>query len=85
MSPHVLLNILSKLRKRDEMRGLPSILSLLCNELNKFNTTGAEIIYSIYHMALNLIKNSSFGVIFQTSRFPTLLRNDIMDTITIRL
>ena len=34
MSAHVLLNLLNKLRKSDKMRGLPSILLLLCNELN---------------------------------------------------
>ena len=28
MSAHVLLNLLNELRKRDKMRGLPSILSL---------------------------------------------------------
>ena len=28
MSAHVLLNLLNELRKRDEMRGMPSILSL---------------------------------------------------------
>ena len=28
MSAHVLLNLLNKLRKRDKMRGLPSILFL---------------------------------------------------------
>ena len=33
MSAHVLLNLLNKLRKRDKMRGLPSILSLFRNEL----------------------------------------------------
>ena len=36
MSAHVLLNLLNKLRKRDKMRGLPSILSLFRNEFNKF-------------------------------------------------
>ena len=35
MSAHVLLNLLNKLRKRDKMRGLKSILSLFGNELNK--------------------------------------------------
>ena len=40
-SAHVLLNYLNKLRKRDKMRGLPSILSLFHNEFNKFNNTGA--------------------------------------------
>ena len=37
MSAHVLFNLLNELRKRDKMRGLPSILSLFRNELNKFN------------------------------------------------
>ena len=32
MSAHVLLNLLNELRKRDKMRGLPSILSLFRNE-----------------------------------------------------
>ena len=32
MSAYVLLNLLNKLGKRDKMRGLPSILSLFCNE-----------------------------------------------------
>ena len=39
MSAHVLLNISNMLRKRDKMRGLPSILSLFHNEFNKFNNT----------------------------------------------
>ena len=39
MSAYVLLNLLNKLGKRDKMRGLPSILSLFRNELNKFNNT----------------------------------------------
>ena len=34
MSAHVLLILLSKLGKRDKMRGLPSILSLFRNEFN---------------------------------------------------
>ena len=41
MSAHVLLNLLNKLRKRDKMRGSPSILYLFRNEFNKFNYTGA--------------------------------------------
>ena len=32
MSAHVLLNLLNELRKRDKMRGLPSILSFFCND-----------------------------------------------------
>ena len=44
MSAHVLLN---KLRKRDKIRGLQSILSLVCNEFDKFNTTLAQMLDSI--------------------------------------
>ena len=50
MSAHVLLNLLNELGKRDKMRGLPSILSLFRNELNKFNKTRARMLDSIYHM-----------------------------------
>ena len=35
MSVHILLNLLKELGKRDTMRGLPSILSLFCNNFNK--------------------------------------------------
>ena len=35
MSAHVILNLLKELRKSDKIRGLPSILSLFCNKLNK--------------------------------------------------
>ena len=41
MNAHVLSNLLKELRKRNKMRGLPSILSLFCNEFKKFNNTGA--------------------------------------------
>ena len=43
MSAYVLLNLLNELRKRDKMRGLPSILSLFRKEFNKFNNTGAPV------------------------------------------
>ena len=62
MSAHVLLNLLNKLRKRDEIRGLPRILSLFRNKFNKFNNTRAGMLYSISHMILKLIKNHIFGV-----------------------
>ena len=55
MSAHVLLNLINKLRKRDKMHGLPSILSLVRNEFNKFNNTGARMLDSIYHMTLRLL------------------------------
>ena len=54
MSAHVLLNLLNELGKRDKMRGLPSILSLFCNEFNKFNNTRARMLDSIYHMTNTL-------------------------------
>ena len=54
VSAHVLLNLLNKLGERDKMRGLQSILSLFCNEFNKFNNTGAQMLDSIYHMTLKL-------------------------------
>ena len=50
MSAHVLLNLLNELGKSDKMQGLPSILSLFRNKLNKFNNTGEGMLDSIYHM-----------------------------------
>ena len=41
MSAHNLLNFLNEVRKTDKIGGLPSILSLFCNEFNKFNNTWA--------------------------------------------
>ena len=55
MSAHVLLNLLNKLGKRDQMRGLPSILSLFHNELNKFNNTRAPMLDYFDHMTLRSI------------------------------
>ena len=55
MSAHVLLILLNKLRKRDKMRGLPSILSLFPNKFNKLNNTRAEMLDSIYHMTLRIL------------------------------
>ena len=57
MSAHVSLILLNELGKRDNIRGLPSILSLFRNEFNKFNNTGAHMFDSIYHMALNYLKS----------------------------
>ena len=52
MSANVLLNLLDELRKSDKMRGLPSILSLFRNELNKLDNKGVRMLDSIYHMPL---------------------------------
>ena len=54
MRAHVLLNLLNELWERDKMRGLPSILSLFCNEFNKFNNTRARMLDSIYHTTLSV-------------------------------
>ena len=43
MSDPVLFNLLNKLRKRDKMRGLPSILSLIRNEFNKFKIRSTNV------------------------------------------
>ena len=55
MSAHVLLTLLNELGKRDEMRGLPSILSIFHNKFNKFNNTRAQMLDFIYHMTLRLL------------------------------
>ena len=55
MSVHVLLNLLNELGKRDKMRGLPSILSLFCNEFNKFNNTRVRMLDSIYHTTVRFL------------------------------
>ena len=55
MSAHVLLNLFNELRKRDKMRGVLSILSLLCNAFDTFNNSGALMLDSIYHMTLKVI------------------------------
>ena len=39
-----LLNLLNKLRKSVEMRGLSCILSLFHKEFDKFNNTGARML-----------------------------------------
>ena len=62
MSAHVLLDLLSKLAKRDKMRSLPSIISLFRNEFNKFNNTGARMLDSIYFMTLKLFLIHIFRV-----------------------
>ena len=55
MSAHVLLILLNELRKRDKMRGLPSMLSLFRNEFNKFNNTRARLLDYIYRMTLKIL------------------------------
>ena len=82
MSASVVLNLLNELRKKDKMRGLPSILSLFRINFNKFNNTAAWVSDSIYHMALKSLKCRIFEA--KTSRFCHLLRRVKMDVIRLR-
>ena len=45
MSATVLFNLLNEMGKRDKIWGLQSILSLFRNESNKYNNTGAWLVY----------------------------------------
>ena len=75
---HVLLTLLNELGKRDQMRGLPSILSLFRNEFNKFNNTRARMLDSIYYMT-NTLKPDFWRknvIIYHYER------NVVMDVIT---
>ena len=56
-----------------QMRGLPSILSLFCNILRKFNNTGARISSDI-----KITLKSLFGV--KILRFCHCVHNIVMDT-----
>ena len=47
MSVLVLLN---ESGKSNKIRGLPSILSLFCNDFYKFNNTEARMLGYIYHI-----------------------------------
>ena len=52
---YVLFQFIKRVGESDKMRGLSSILFFFRNEFNKFNNTGARVLDSIYHMALNLL------------------------------
>ena len=54
-SPNI--EVIKPSAKRDEMRGLPRILSLIRDKLKKFNDTGARLLGSIYCMSLKLLLN----------------------------
>ena len=75
MSVHALLNLLNKLGISDKMRGLSSILSLFRNEFN----TGAQMLDSIYHMTLTLLKITFLREIV---KILSLLRNVKINIIT---
>ena len=54
MSAHDLLNLFNELGKRDKMRDLPSILSLFCNDFNKFNNTRAQMLDLSFDIKITL-------------------------------
>ena len=56
MSAHVLLNLLNRLGKSDKMQGLPSIISLSCNEFDKFNNTCMNVRLSFITWHQNYLK-----------------------------
>ena len=58
------------------MRGLPSILSLFCNEFNKVNKTRARMLDSIYQMI-------KFHFCCKNAIFCHYVRNVVMDVITV--
>ena len=53
MIADVLFNLLNELRNS---------VSLLRNEFNKFNKTGARMLDSLYHMAFKIFRTHTFGV-----------------------
>ena len=56
MSAHVF----NKLWESDKMRGLQYFIAFL-QEFNIFNSTGAGMLDSIYHMPLKLLKNRNLA------------------------
>ena len=55
MRAHIRLNLLNELRKRDTMRGVPSIISLFRNRFDTFNNARERTLDYIYHMTLRLL------------------------------
>ena len=51
------IEVIKRAVKRDEMQGLPIILSLIRDKLNKFDNAGARLLGSIYCMTLKLLFN----------------------------
>ena len=62
MSAFVLLKLLNELRKRDDMRNLPSILSLFRNEFNKFNNTRVRILDSFKMTLKSYFRRKKFNL-----------------------
>ena len=46
--PILIIEVIKRAVKRDEMQGLPRILSLFRDKLDKFNYTGAQLLGSFF-------------------------------------
>ena len=49
---YVLLNLLNKLKKKDEMQSFVEYFIAFYNHFNKFNNTGTHILDSVSHMTI---------------------------------
>ena len=54
------IEFIKRVGERDDIRGLPSIISLFHSEFNKFNYAKARMLDSIYIMLLKLLCSSFF-------------------------
>ena len=64
MSAQDILNLFTELWKRDQMPGLPRILSFFRNGFNKFNTKGARTLYFIYYIYSHIFIFLSSHILF---------------------
>ena len=80
MSTHVLLNLSNELGKGDKILGLLSILSFFRNVFNKFNNTRAQMLDTIYHTTIRLLRNLISVV--KKIKFCYYVRNVVMDVIS---
>ena len=63
------IELLNKLEKRDQLRGLPSILSLFPDKFNKFNNTGVRMLSydnKITLKSLSAVKRYNFVIMYET-------------------
>ena len=60
MTDHIGLNLLNKLRKRDTMQALSSIISLFRKEFNKFNNTRERMLDYIKSYDIMITLKSHF-------------------------
>ena len=55
MSAQALLHLLNKLGKAIKCKACRAFYRFFRNEINKFNNTGAQMLYSTYHMTFKLL------------------------------